>query len=76
MNLEPMDSPLPNIKMWGATDGERHFCVTYDESYPPSGYRASWHHVGKKTTYLQDRYKSLSHATKALVHVQKYLKTP
>jgi hypothetical protein len=65
MTFSEMQAPFSGMKLWGASDGARSFCITFDEKHPDLGYRASWSD-GTKTVYVDGSYRSMQEARKAL----------
>jgi hypothetical protein len=58
-------APVPNMRVWGASDGARSFCISFDSNHPDLGFTASWRD-GEKTTYVDGNYASMRDCKKAL----------
>lgn len=65
------NSPIPEMLSWGAEDGERSYCISFDNRHPHLGYRASWKSAGVgQISFLPEAFPSFSAARGALLEIQ------
>ena len=56
MKFEELLRVFPEQRLWGATDGDRTYVISFDAKHPERGYESSWSRPRCKPTPIGTSY--------------------